>query len=101
MSKIIKGILISDARQKVLSFFCQNPSISIHDSEVGRRYRDRSRALREVLIKKAKVEEERKKKVTAKLFRALEALPYTKEEADRIIEEGREEERIQKVLYLR
>ena len=44
MSKIIERIFISDARQKVLNFFCQNPSISIHDSEVSRRIKDLSLA---------------------------------------------------------
>ncbi|MBT9132275.1 MAG: hypothetical protein DDT32_01755 [Syntrophomonadaceae bacterium] len=44
MSKIIEGIFISDTRQKVLSFFCRNPSISIHDSEVSRRIKDISLA---------------------------------------------------------
>lgn len=44
MSKIIKEIFVSDAWQKVLSFFCQNPSISIHDSEISRRIKDLSLA---------------------------------------------------------
>ena len=44
MSKIIEKVFVSDTRQKVLSFFCQNPSVSIHDSEVSRRIKDLSLA---------------------------------------------------------
>jgi len=57
-----------------------------------KRYGDRSKALREAILKKAKAEEERKKRITAKLFKALEAIPDNREEFNRIIEEGREDD---------
>ncbi len=44
MSKIIDEVFISDAGQKVLAFFCQNPSAVLHDSEVARQIKNLSLA---------------------------------------------------------
>ena len=41
--------------------------------------------------KKQTTEQRKREKLSEKLFKALEALPYTKEEANKIIEEGRED----------
>ena len=44
MSKIIDKVFISDAVQRVLVFFSQNPSAVLHDSEVARRIKNLSLA---------------------------------------------------------
>ncbi len=44
MYKIIDKVFISDAAQKVLVFFCQNPSTILHDSAVARRIKNLSLA---------------------------------------------------------
>ena len=85
------GRISNTMRNKVITFKVSPEEYRII-THFFRRYGDRSRALREAVLEKAKVEEERKKKITAKLFKALEALPYSKEEADRIIEEGRKDD---------
>ena len=44
MSKIIDEVFVPDATQRVLTFFCQNPSASLHDSAVARRIKNLSLA---------------------------------------------------------
>ena len=78
-------------RNKTISFKVSPEEYGII-TKFFRRYGARSRALREAILEKAKAEEERKKRITAKLFKALDALPFSQEEAEKIIEEGREDD---------
>ncbi len=78
-------------RNKTISFKVSPEEYTII-TKFFKRYGDRSKALREAILKKAKAEEERKKRITAKLFKALEVIPNDREEFNRIIEEGREDD---------